>query len=109
MKKRGFIVFTETDGRKALKILDKQHVDVAILDVRMPGMDGLDMLREIKKEKPGIEVIMLSGHACIKSAIKSLEIGACDYLMKPVNITELIYRIEDACAGKEILHPDCKL
>jgi len=109
MKKRGFVVYTASGGRKALSTLCEKHVDVTVLDVRMPGMNGLDTLYEIKKKKPYVEVIMLSGHACIKSAVKSLEFGACDYLMKPVNITELIYRIEDACTGKEITPGQGKL
>lgn len=100
MKKRGFVVYTAPDGRRALRILDRHHVDVTVLDVKMPGLDGIETLLEIKKRKPGVAVIMLTGHACIDSARQGLEAGAFDYLMKPVNLTELIYRIEDALAGR---------
>jgi DNA-binding NtrC family response regulator len=62
----------------------------------MPGMDGLETLREIKKTWPLIEVILLTGHACVESARQGMDEGAFDYLMKPVEINELVYKLEDA-------------
>ncbi len=77
-------------GEEALRMLDQYPVDVVVLDVKMPGMDGIETLREIKKLFPLIEVVMLTAHASIELAVKGMEMGAFDYLMKPVEIDELI-------------------
>ena len=74
----------------------KNPVDVVVLDVRMPGMDGIETLRELKRLYPLVEVIMLTGHASMEVAIEGMELGAFDYLMKPVEIDELLYKIQDA-------------
>jgi DNA-binding NtrC family response regulator len=79
-----------------------EPVDVIVLDVRMPGMDGIQTLREIKKRYPLVEVIMLTGHASLEVAIEGMELGAFDYLMKPVDIDELLYKIQDAYKKKLI-------
>ena len=90
------------NGEEALMILDRNPVDVVVLDVRMPGMDGIEVLREIKKKYPLIEVVMLTGHASMEVAIEGMEIGAFDYLMKPVDIDELVYKLQDAYKKKLI-------
>jgi DNA-binding NtrC family response regulator len=77
-------------------------VDVVILDVRMPGMDGIQTLREIKARYPLIEVIMLTGHASLEAAIQGMELGAFDYLMKPIDIDDLLYKAQDAYKKKWI-------
>ncbi len=71
-------------GDEALKKLNENAgVEVVILDVKMPGMDGIETLREIKRQFPLVEVVMLTGHATVESAIEGMKIGAFDYLMKP--------------------------
>ena len=96
MKKRGVDVAGVGSGEKALDYLNKQLVDVVVLDVRMPGIGGINTLREIKKIDPLMEVIMLTGHASIEAAIEGMQSGAFDYLMKPADFDELFYKIQDA-------------
>ena len=89
-------------GRDALAQVSDRPLDVVVLDVKMPGMDGLATLREIKKRRPLVEVIMLTGHADVEVAIEGMEQGAFDYLMKPCDIDELMYKIQDAREKKAI-------
>ena len=96
MDKRGVIVFGVTNGEEALAWLAQNDADVVVLDVKMPGMDGIQTLRQIKKLKPLLEVIILSGHANLESASEGMALGAFDYIMKPFNIDELFYKIQDA-------------
>ena len=83
-------------GDDALCHLDGNPTDVVVLDVKMPGMDGIEALRKIKARQPLVEVIMLTGHASVEAAIGGMELGAFDYLMKPVEFDELLYKIQDA-------------
>ena len=87
-------------GYLALEALDRSSPDVIILDVRMPGMDGIETLREIKKRKPLTEVIMLTGHASVESGIQGMQLGAFDYLMKPIALDELLEKVRQAYARK---------
>jgi DNA-binding NtrC family response regulator len=89
-------------GEEALAFLDKNPVDVVVLDVRMPGMDGIETLRALKKQHPLTEVIMLTGHASLEVAIEGMELGAFDYLMKPVEIDDLLYKLQDANKRRSI-------
>jgi len=100
--KRGMTVTGVGSGEEALAWLGQHAVDVVVLDVKMPGMDGIQTLREIKKLKPLVEVIMLTGHANLESASAGMALGAFDYLMKPFNIDELVYKVQDACIMKRI-------
>lgn len=102
MKKRVHAAFGATNGDEALSFLEHNPVDVVVLDVRMPGMDGIEVLREIKKRYPLIEVIMLTGHASMEVAIQGMDLGAFDYLMKPMDIDELLYKVQDACQNKAL-------
>ena len=90
------------NGVDALKHVDQNAVDVVVLDVRMPGMDGIQTLREIKARHPLIEVIMLTGHANVEVAIEGMKLGAFDYLMKPIEIDQLLYKLQDAYQKKAI-------
>jgi DNA-binding NtrC family response regulator len=83
-------------GEEALAFLENNPVDVVVLDVRMPGMDGIETLRALKRQHPLTEVIMLTGHASLEVAIEGMELGAFDYLMKPVEIDDLLYKLQDA-------------
>jgi DNA-binding NtrC family response regulator len=102
MKKRNVDISGVKSGEEALSALDQNQVDVVILDVRMPGMDGIEALKEIKRRHPLIEVIMLTGHASVEVAVQGMELGAFDYLMKPIDIDELLYKVEDAHKNKLI-------
>ena len=87
-------------GEDAIEKLTKYNFDVVILDVRMPGMDGTDVLREMKRIKPLTEVIMLTGHATVESAIDGMKQGAYDYLLKPCETEELVAKINRAYEKK---------
>lgn len=105
LARRGYRTTTATDGPSALAILEspeKSAVDVVVLDVRMPGMDGIETLRRIKALAPTIEVVMLTGHASVEAAMQGMELGAFDYLMKPVELDDLLYKIQDAWKKKQL-------
>jgi DNA-binding NtrC family response regulator len=102
MKKRQMHVYGAESGEEALSFLEHTPVEVVVLDVKMPGMGGIETLKEIKKRFPLIEVIMLTGHASLEVAKEGMEAGAYDYLMKPVNIDELLYKLQDAQKSKSI-------
>jgi DNA-binding NtrC family response regulator len=96
LKKRRLNTIGVSSGEEALRVLKDQDIDVVVLDVKMPGISGIDTLREIKKSSPLVEVIMLTGHANMEVAIAGMELGAFDYLMKPMDIDELLYKLQDA-------------
>lgn len=101
LKKRELDIIPAYSGEEALQSLDKHpNIEVVILDVKMPGMDGNETLKEIKKNHPLKEVIMLTGHATVESAIEGLKKGAFDYLMKPCDIDVLVNKVTDAAAKK---------
>ncbi|MGQ9669764.1 MAG: response regulator [Desulfosoma sp.] len=104
--KRGFDILQAYSGPGALQSLGTNpRVDVVILDVKMPGMDGIETLREIKKAFPLVEVIMLTGHATVETAIEGMRLGAFDYLMKPCDIDELVAKVQEA-KEKKARHED---
>jgi len=88
-------------GDEALQLLQDQDFDVVILDVLMPGRDGLETLQDIKKIKPLTQVIMLTGHATVETAISGMKQGAYDYLMKPMETDVLVKKIDNACQLKK--------
>ena len=98
---RNFEISKAFSGEEALRILkENQNVEVVILDVKMPGMDGIETLMEIKRRYPLVEVMMLSGHADVASAIDGMKQGAFDYLMKPVDMDQIITKVTEAVAKK---------
>jgi len=99
LKKRNVRVSAAHSGYEALEKLSASgptKIDVVILDVKMPGMDGLETLARIKEEHPLIEVIMLTGHATVESAIDGMKKGAFDYLMKPCEVDDLLEKLNEA-------------
>jgi len=101
--RKGYDVLTATSGNEALEKLRTHNVHVVILDVKMPGMDGIETLKAIKRAYPLVEVIMLTGHATVDSAVEGLKAGATDYLMKPTDVEDLIQKAEEAFAKREVL------
>jgi signal transduction histidine kinase len=102
---RGLPVLTAASGLEALEILDGEPVDVVVLDVRMPGMDGIETLRRIKDRHPQVQVVMLTGHADLESSIEGMRFGFFDYLTKPVKLAQLMEKIDEAFSrrcGEEI-------
>ena len=96
LNKRNCSVFTATDGIRAMQILGAEQIDVIVLDIKMPGIDGVEVLRRIKAKYPMIEVIMLTGHSTTESAVQGLKTGAFDYLIKPCNVTILLEKVKEA-------------
>lgn len=96
LKKQDCNVLTAVDGWRGVAQLKVQGIDVVVLDVRMPGIDGIEVLRRIKELHPLVEVIMLTGHSTLDTAIRGLKLGAFDYLTKPCDIAELKLKIKAA-------------
>jgi len=100
--KRNIKTLSAYSGEECLEQLKKhQNIDVIVLDVKMPGMDGIETLKEIKKSFPLMEVIMLTGHATVDSGINGMKLGAYDYLIKPCDIDELVGKVEKAAKRKQ--------
>jgi DNA-binding NtrC family response regulator len=100
LEKRGIETAVAASGEEALKVLSEKRVDVAVVDVKMPGMDGVELMRRLKELEPGVEVIMLTGHATVESAVQCLRLGAFDYVMKPCDLPELVAKVHAALARK---------
>ena len=102
LSRRGMEVSTAPDGQSALAMRDAvlaeggEMFKVVVMDVRMPGMDGLETLRHMKAKAPELPVILLTGHACMGVAVQGMDLGAYDYMLKPVSISELIIKMEEA-------------
>ena len=99
LAKRGLLVRMAPGGRQALAMLDEAQSDVVILDQKMPDMDGLTTLSQIRARHPKVKVIMLTGHATVDSAISGIALGAFDYLVKPCDLETLLAQIH-ACLGR---------
>jgi DNA-binding NtrC family response regulator len=102
LSKRNLSVLKADSGEAALELIRQTPVDVVALDVRMPGMDGIEALQAIKAFDPTIEVVMLTGHASVEAAYEGIAQGAFDYLMKPVGIDELMFKLQDAYKARTI-------
>lgn len=103
LSKRGYEVKAVHDGASAIRSIDEDDFDVVLLDLKMPGMNGIETLKVIKHRKPLLEVIILTGHGSVDSAIDGVEQGAFDYAMKPFAIADLNERIRQAFERK-LLH-----
>jgi two-component system, OmpR family, response regulator CpxR len=101
LETREFQVNTAFNGDEAISFVDGHDVDVVIVDVQMPGRNGIETLQEIKRIRPIAEVIMLTGHATVETAIQGMKLGAYDYLMKPTDTTELVDKIIKAHKRKK--------
>ena len=100
LEARDYAVATAFNGDQALNHVKAKDVDVVVLDVLMPGLSGTDTLRQMKKLRPLTEVIMLTGHATVETAIEGMKLGAFDYLMKPTEIEDLVEKINKAYKRK---------
>ena len=98
---RGYKVNSVNSGNAAIRLLEWQSVDVIVLDLKMPGMDGLTTLKEIQKMGLFTQTLILTGHGSIDTALEAIKLGAYDYLTKPCEIDELVDKIEGAWAQKD--------
>lgn len=96
LETRGLKVEAATRGEDAVDMVDQQDFDAIVLDLAMPGMDGLETLKRIREKHPEAEIIMLTGQASIKSSVEAMKLGAEDYLEKPFDINELMEKIGEA-------------
>ena len=99
LNRKGFNTILAASGEEAIEKM-AENPDVVILDVKMPGMDGIEVLSEMKRIKPLVEVIMLTGHATVETAIEGMKLGAYDYLMKPCETADLVAKIDRAYGRK---------
>lgn len=101
LKKRDVDIVPAFDGQEALECLGADgNIEVVILDIKMPVMDGMTALKEIKSRHPLVEVIMLTGHATVETGIEGMKMGAFDYLMKPCDMEQLITKVKEAAKRK---------
>ncbi|MCF8024391.1 MAG: response regulator [Desulfobacteraceae bacterium] len=96
LQMRGFDAEPALDGEQAIESLNSRIPDVMVLDLRMPGLDGIEVLRRVKKQHPEIEIIILTGHGSDRDEDQARRLGALDYLQKPVGVDTLVQRIKKA-------------
>jgi DNA-binding NtrC family response regulator len=102
LSKRGYDAVVVYNGADAVNMVGEKEFDVIILDMKMPGMDGIATLKEIKKKVPLVEVVILTGHGSVESGIEGMQLGAFDFLMKPVSIDDLQEKVSEAYRRKLI-------
>jgi len=102
LETRGLKVNTATSGEDALTLVNDRNFDAIVLDLAMPGIDGIETLRLLKEKNPDLEIIMLTGHATVQKGIEAMKLGAEDFLEKPVDLSVLLERISEA-KNKRIL------
>ena len=103
METRGMDVSSTVSPKQALDLVDKESFDAVVLDLKMPEMDGLEVLKTIKEKNPDIQVILLTGHATVQKGIEAMKLGAMDLIEKPVDISTLTDKIKNAHTQKMIL------
>ena len=102
LKRRKVDASGVSSGVEAMEMLEQEHFDVVILDIRMPGMDGIETLREMKRKRPLMEVILLTGHASVESGMQGMQLGAFDYVMKPAEFDDIMEKVRQAFERKRL-------
>jgi len=102
LSKEGIEVYTALNGKDAINIIKNESLDVGLFDIRLPDIDGVELLARLKEMQPTVEVIMLTGHASVNTAIQSMKLGAYDYLAKPCKLAELHSVILKAYEKKQL-------
>ena len=103
MRARGMDVATSSSAQDALATAEKGNFDAVVLDLKMPGMDGLEALRILKEKDPKLQVILLTGHATVQQGVEAMKRGALDLLEKPTDIETLTEKIKQASAQHMLL------
>ncbi|KAB1441337.1 response regulator [Pseudodesulfovibrio senegalensis] len=103
MNLRGMEVTTAQDGNAALDAVNQDSFDAVVLDLQMPGMDGIEVLKRIKAERPNMQIILLTGHASLEKGVEAMRLGAMDFMEKPADINSLTEKIHKAQAKKMLL------
>ena len=102
LKREGHLMFTAEDGKEALEILEKNDIDLVISDLRMPHINGDELLAFIKKDYPGVKVIILTGHGTVENAVEAMRNGAYDFLIKPLNLEKLGLIVKRALSQRQL-------
>ena len=102
LSKGGYDVTVAETGRQALDLLDSTHPDAVITDVRMPGMDGLALLEVVQTRRPGLPVVVMTGHGSVPTAVRAMQSGAADYIIKPVGRDELLVLLDRALQNRAL-------
>ncbi|MBC7187946.1 MAG: sigma-54-dependent Fis family transcriptional regulator [Calditrichaeota bacterium] len=103
LRGEGYRVRTAADGLEALQALQTEHFDIALLDLKMPGRDGLEVLREIKRQAPATDVVMITGYATVETAVEAMRLGAYDYIPKPFPPSEVRQVVAKVLKKRELL------
>lgn len=108
LQDQGYLVTEAADGKTAIRLIDQHHFDVALVDLRLTDMDGLDIMRHLRRVSPQTSVIILTAYATLDSSIEALRQGAHDYLIKPCNTTELLTSVADGIARQSAEPPNLR-
>jgi DNA-binding NtrC family response regulator len=101
LQMRGFVADGVISGQEALRLIENKDYDVMVVDIKMPGLDGLELMKRIKARNPRTQIILFTGHGSAREAESALGDGAYDYLVKPIDIDDLITKIREAHASHE--------
>lgn len=96
LETRGLQVNSVTSGEDAVTQVEDQNFDAIVVDLAMPGIDGIETMKRIKEKRPDLEIIILTGHATVKTGIEAMKLGAEDFLEKPVDLSVLLEKISNA-------------
>jgi len=103
LQSRGLLVETAESGTVALEKAQEQSFDAVVLDLAMPGMDGLETLQRLREQNPDLQIILLTGHGTVQKGVEAMKLGALDFLEKPAEFKELLAKIEQASKKKTLL------
>lgn len=104
LETRGLVVQTSNNGEEAVELARHKNFDAIVLDLAMPGLDGIDTLKLLKQANPDLQIILLTGQATVKKSIEAMRHGAIDLIEKPANIKDLLDKIEEASSKKALLY-----
>jgi len=109
LEDEGFEVKTTENGEDGLEILKRQNFDLILLDIWLPEMNGIDLLQKIKKSEENLQVVMISGHGTIETAVKATKLGAYDFLEKPLSLEKVVLTAKNALKQKKLEEENIQL
>src|SRR5258705_8232841 len=101
---KGFNVKVADSGHRALELLGEEPVDLILSDVRMPGMTGMELLRTVKERDPEIELVLMSAYSCVRDAVEAIQLGAADYVEKPIDFRRLERVLQTVLEKRSLQH-----
>ena len=105
----GYRVVLAEDGQRALAILRDRAVDLVLLDIKMPGLDGLEVLSQVHRDQPQLPVVIISGHGSIQTAVEATRLGAYDFIEKPIDADRMLLVIRNGLAQRKLLRENVSL